>query len=303
MSEAAIESLESQAQKFQAQLRESEHEERALKSKILRLTAISRYLVAVQKVRDLVNHTVVWRPGVVLIMGTIGAGIGLIIFRLPMVGALAALAAAAASAVVLFIPTDARANAQLAEIQSLLPALQQRRIEAAQQSDILRASWGTATGKLKVLRNELKQKELEASAEYRRGLLLAENWRALRSVEFEQFLERVFLELGYAVETTRVTGDQGVDLVVSHQGKRIAIQVKGYFDSVSNGAIQEAHTGMAYYKCHGCAVITNSRFTRNAIDLADNVGCVLISESSLPDLVRGEVDLWKLCFANVARQQ
>ena len=109
-------------------------------------------------------------------------------------------------------------------------------------------------------RIKLEREQLLASNEYRRRKLLTENWKAMRSVEFEQFLERVFVELGYGVETTKVTGDQGVDLVVSNRSKRIAIQVKGYLNSVSGGAIQEAFTGMACYRCDGCAVITNSLF-------------------------------------------
>ena len=83
----------------------------------------------------------------------------------------------------------------------------------------------------------------------------------MRGGDLEQFLEEVFSELRYSVERTGRAGDQGVDLVLLKDGHRIAVQVKGYVDSVPNTAIQEAFTGMAFYKCDGCAVITNSRFT------------------------------------------
>ena len=113
----------------------------------------------------------------------------------------------------------------------------------------------------------------------------------MRSVEFEQFLEEVFQALGYQVETTKVTGDQGVDLIVSGKGRRIAIQVKGYYSSVSNSAIQEAHTGMVYYGCQACAVITNSRFTGSAKDLAAKVGCILIDEDCMQAFIMGQGQL------------
>lgn len=118
----------------------------------------------------------------------------------------------------------------------------------------------------------------------------------MRSVEFEQFLERVFQELGYVVETTKVTGDQGVDLIVAFRGRRIAVQVKGYFNSVSNGAVQEAYAGMGYYNCDSCAVITNSRFTPSAVELSDKIRCVLVDEIRLPGIILGDLDLWSLCF-------
>jgi hypothetical protein len=121
--------------------------------------------------------------------------------------------------------------------------------------------------------------------------LYRQNWKAMRDVEFEQFLEKVFLALGYSVETTAVTGDQGVDLLVSKNGVRVAIQVKGYHSSVSNGAIQEAFAGMAHYKCHACAVITNSRFTSSAVALAKSTNCRLIDEECFRDFVMGRIEV------------
>ena len=56
---------------------------------------------------------------------------------------------------------------------------------------------------------------------------------------------------------------------------RIAVQAKGYVESVGNGAVQEALAGMAFYKCQRCAVITNSRFTASR-GLAGRINCILM---------------------------
>ena len=129
------------------------------------------------------------------------------------------------------------------------------------------------------------------SAEYQRDRMFERNWRAMRSVEFEDYLEEVLRLLGYDIETTAITGDQGVDLIAAKRGIRIAIQVKGYVNSVSNSAIQEAFAGMAHYNCHHCAVITNSRFTSGAVQLAQSTGCILIHEDNFYDFVMGHLDL------------
>jgi len=129
----------------------------------------------------------------------------------------------------------------------------------------------------------------------RRVQLLSENWKAMRSIEFERYLQRVFEELGFAVNSTKVVGDQGIDLIVALGEWRIAIQVKGYFNSVSIGAVQEAHTGMHSYRCNGCVVITNSRFTPAAIELASKVGCAMVDENLLPMLVLGHIDVRSVC--------
>jgi restriction system protein len=99
----------------------------------------------------------------------------------------------------------------------------------------------------------------------------------------------VFANLGYAVERTGQSGDHGVDLVVVNGGRRVAIQAKGYVNSVSNSAVQEAFTGKTIWKCHACAVITNSRFTSNAIDAAKATRCTLIGEDNFQDFVFGRI--------------
>ena len=165
----------------------------------------------------------------------------------------------------------------------------------ARQADLKRV-WQSASNKLTDLRLALECEQFAASQELRRKELLDERWKEMRSVEFETFLERVFTELGYTVETTKMTGDQGLDLIVSYRNRRIGIQVKGYHNSVSNSAVQQAHAGMSYYKCDAAAVITNSRFTQSACELASKIECKLIDEDSLPSLILGKVDLWSMCF-------
>jgi restriction endonuclease Mrr len=140
------------------------------------------------------------------------------------------------------------------------------------------------------LREELQRVELVRSVANLREQLYLRNWRAMRSVEFEEFLREVFEAHGDTVETTRVSGDQGVDLIVRRRGRRLAVQVKGYFNSVGNGAVQEAYAGMGYYGCDGCAVITNSRFTKSAVDLATKLGCILIDEDTMQDFIMGKIN-------------
>ncbi len=132
---------------------------------------------------------------------------------------------------------------------------------------------------------------IRQSLQFQRETLLQENWKAMRGPEWEDFLVRVFRLLGAAVEPTGTSGDQGVDLIVTLGPQRYAIQAKGYVSSVGNGAVQEAVAGMAHYRCNACAVITNSRFTTGAIELAESNRCRLIGEDEVPSLVMGNLAL------------
>jgi len=191
----------------------------------------------------------------------------------------------------LYIPADDKLAIHGQMVQKWLEDLKQERTAHRKALAGLEQNCHELSDRLAKWTALLEEKRLRESAEYRRRNLLNANWKAFRSVEFERFLEQVFNELGYAVEMTKITGDQGGDLIVSKGGYRIAIQVKGYFHSLSNSAVQEAHTAKDYYGCHGSAVITNSRFTSGARDLAGTVGCVLIGEVELPALIMGSIDL------------
>ena len=137
----------------------------------------------------------------------------------------------------------------------------------------------------------LRRDELAALLSSTKYQLIHSNWRALRSVDLEQFLQHVFEMLGYHVQTTKVAGDQGADLIVTGKGTKIAVQVKGYFNSVGNSAVQAVVAAMPFYQCTSCAVITNSRFTRGAVQLANANGCRLIDGNQIPELIEGRIYL------------
>ena len=110
-------------------------------------------------------------------------------------------------------------------------------------------------------------------------------WRRLSGEGWEGFLADLFKAHGYNVELTKVSGDQGVDLIVQYSRVRLAVQAKGYSGSVGNAAVQEAVAGRIFYNCSHCAVITNSTFTKSARELASRTSCILIGESEIDDLI------------------
>ena len=149
---------------------------------------------------------------------------------------------------------------------------------------------------LRSVLNELKQCQSEvirneSSILLIRQRLLQRNWKELRGTDWEKYLAEVCSALGATVELTRTTCDQGVDLVAIFGGRRIAIQAKGYLNSVGNSAVQEVVSGQRFYFCNACAVITNSRFTASAVQLAEVNDCLLIGEDNFEKFVMGHVPL------------
>lgn len=198
----------------------------------------------------------------------------------------------AAPAVLLLWPTEPkrvayqRLRQQRKEWKGQVEALRPATEQAWADYKRLREQW-TIYGRLeKARRRQQELAALLASAKYQ---LIHMDWRSLRGVDFEHFLSRAFEMLGYHVELTKASGDQGADLIVTGKGTRVAVQAKGYADSIGNHAVMEVVAGMNFYQCTSCLVITNSRFTPAAIRLAQANGCRLIEGAQIPDLIEGRI--------------
>ena len=146
---------------------------------------------------------------------------------------------------------------------------------------------------LRLIMEQWKWQQVRASREYQCRQLLNRQWREMRGVPFEQFLQEVFETHGYVVETTVASGDQGVDLIIQRGGWRCAVQAKGYGEGnrVGNKAIQEVFTGKAHYACDACAVVTNSAFTSKCEELARTTKCLTIDGLKLEELIMGRYDI------------
>lgn len=93
--------------------------------------------------------------------------------------------------------------------------------------------------------------------------------------EFEDYLIGWFSSKGLSVDKTKMTGDQGIDILLSNAYEKIGIQCKRWKSKVGNSAIQEAYAGAEYYKCDKAVVITNNYFTKEAISLSTQIGVEL----------------------------
>jgi len=103
--------------------------------------------------------------------------------------------------------------------------------------------------------------------------------------EFEQFLGNLFKKMGYNVINTKLSGDQGADLIVERFGEKTVVQAKNYSGSVGNKAVQEALAAREYYKCDKAIVITTSYFTRQAIDAAKKTKVELWDRNKLNEII------------------
>ncbi|KZD65987.1 putative Mrr-like endonuclease [Bacillus cereus] len=140
-------------------------------------------------------------------------------------------------------------------------------------------------------KNNYKARELERlllrnnEQEETEKVLTIEDIDLMTGEEFEKYLADLLKNLGFETKLTKGSGDQGVDIIASRNGNIYAIQAKRYTGTVGNDAVQQAISGKGYIKANEAWVITNSTFTRSAIDLATQTQTKLWDRSKLQNII------------------
>ena len=106
--------------------------------------------------------------------------------------------------------------------------------------------------------------------------------------DFERFLHALFKRLGYRSQLTSMSGDYGADLVLvdPRSRERIVVQAKHYRGNLGLKPIQEVVAARQHYGADACWVVTNSRFTPAAQQLAAENAVVLVDGEQVAYLAR-----------------
>lgn len=132
--------------------------------------------------------------------------------------------------------------------------------------------------------DELHRAESKAVAN---GIIKSTN---MNGHDFENFCAYLLERNGFRnVRVTRGSGDHGADIIASKNGKRYAIQCKNYSNAVGNKAVQEAVMGKIYYSANIAVVMTNSTFTRQAIEDAAVAGVELWGKEQYIEMAKSSI--------------
>ena len=105
--------------------------------------------------------------------------------------------------------------------------------------------------------------------------------------QFEQWCAALLRRNGFnPVRVMGGSGDQGMDVMGMRHGQKWLIQCKRYNKPVGNKAVQEAYAGKAYYRCQKAVVMSNTSFTRGAVELAKRTGVLLWDREELKKLMQ-----------------
>ena len=121
----------------------------------------------------------------------------------------------------------------------------------------------------------LDEYEEEVASEY------SEN---MTPYDYEHYCASILNKNGWQAQATQGSGDQGVDVVATKNGHKIAIQCKKYSSPVGNKAVQEVFSARSHVGADHAIVVTNHTYTKSAKELASTTGVLLLHHDELKKL-------------------
>jgi len=103
----------------------------------------------------------------------------------------------------------------------------------------------------------------------------------LSPIEFEHYCSDILKTNGWQARVTLASGDQGVDIIAKYDNVNVVFQCKKYTSPIGNKAVQEIIAGKKFVQADIAAVVSNSRYTSSAKQLANVTGVHLLHYSEL----------------------
>lgn len=141
----------------------------------------------------------------------------------------------------------------------------------------------TSTDNAKKIKRFFEENEKE-------NLLCTQHINSLSGVEFEKVCQQLVESMGFETETTKASGDGGIDLIAYNyqpllSGKYI-IQCKRYNSSVGESVIRDLYGVITSERANKGILMTTGYFTKSAIAFADGKQIELIDGEKLHELLQ-----------------
>jgi len=114
------------------------------------------------------------------------------------------------------------------------------------------------------------------------------NFSTLSPFEFEHFVARLLVEMGYSTKVTQKTGDYGVDIIAKKNKVVVAVQCKRFQEKnlVGNRDIQRILGARHSINAQKCILVTTSKFTKQAIQQSKGAPIELWDKELLHNFVK-----------------
>ena len=109
-----------------------------------------------------------------------------------------------------------------------------------------------------------------------------DHWISLRGIQFERELAALYRQLGYQVQSTPKSGDQGIDLILTKGGKTTIVQCKGQKGPASPAVVRELYGAFHKFNdAHHAILACNAGFTQGVRKFVRGTPITLLSAEEI----------------------
>jgi HJR/Mrr/RecB family endonuclease len=108
-------------------------------------------------------------------------------------------------------------------------------------------------------KNEIIRQQQER--QYFQRINRLEDIQKIDPIQFEKLVSSLFKKLGYDVLLTKASGDEGIDLILSKDGKKSVVQCKRYSGTVGQPIARDLYGSMIHNRAEDAYLITTGVFS------------------------------------------
>lgn len=102
-------------------------------------------------------------------------------------------------------------------------------------------------------------------------------WKSLSGIKFEEELSALYEKNGFDVYLTPTTGDDGVDIILRKDGKKIIVQCKAHKNPVGVEPARALYGALMHLKADNAILASRSGFTSGVFNFVRNKPITLVS--------------------------
>lgn len=121
---------------------------------------------------------------------------------------------------------------------------------------------------------------------YRVSLELHEILDAMKPREFEEFIGELFQQMGYDISITSLSADEGVDLFLEKEGRKVIVQCKRYKGSVGQPVVRDFFGTMVHNQVDQGFIVTTGTFSLPAQTWVEGKPIHLVDGAGLLDWIK-----------------
>ncbi len=112
----------------------------------------------------------------------------------------------------------------------------------------------------RIYKEHLAQKERQ-ERDYFQRIKKLDDIQKIDPIQFEKLIFSLFKKMGYDVLLTKASRDEGIDLIISKNGKKSVVQCKRYSGTVGQPVVRDLYGSMIHNRAENAYLITTGVFS------------------------------------------